>query len=84
MKDKQEFIDAMDLQQDESGCWFVNGDVEGEIKGVVWGDVGRVCGDVGTVWDVYNVMGNVQFNVWGTINGKEWQIADDDQEEWTV
>ena len=45
MKDKQEFIDAMDLQQDAEGHWFINGDVKGDI-GNAEGDVGWVEGDV--------------------------------------
>ena len=32
MKDKQAFIDALDLQQDADGHWFVMGDVNGDVK----------------------------------------------------
>ena len=35
MKDKQEFIDAMDLQQDKDGHWYVKGYVEGVVFGKV-------------------------------------------------
>ena len=40
MKDKQRFIEEMDLQQDADGHWYVNGNVEGDV----WGNVG------GNVW----------------------------------
>ena len=40
MKDKKAFIDALDLQQDEEGHWFVNGSVYGRVYGSVYSDVG--------------------------------------------
>ena len=61
MKDKQEFIEAMDLQQDDNGHWFVVGVVAGDVKGSVWGNVGNVLGDVKGV-------------VEGKINGHQWKF----------
>ena len=40
MKNKEAFIDALDLQQDEEGHWFVNGSVYGRVYGSVYSDVG--------------------------------------------
>ena len=43
MKDKQEFIDAMDIQQDDNGHWHIHGivlgDVLGSVLGSVWGTI---------------------------------------------
>ncbi len=78
MKDKQDFIDAMDLQQDADGHWFVNGVVWGDgpdaihvgVLGEVWGSVkGNVRGNVGTV----------EGNVKGTINGRKWQYVEENE-----
>ena len=80
MKDKQEFIDAMDLQQDADGHWFVAGTVCGDIQYVV-GDVGQVSADImssvkGTVGyvrgDVGSVNGSVEGNVRGSVRGSFW------------
>ena len=63
MKDKQEFIDAMDIQQDEDGHWFVNGDVgyvEGDVEWVQGSVVGNVVG---------NVEGSVEGDIWGNVEG---------------
>ena len=44
---KQEFIDAMDIQQDEQGNWYVRGSVRGDVLGSVKGSVlGDVKGSV--------------------------------------
>ena len=65
MRDKQEFIDAMDLQQDADGHWFVNG--------VVWGSVnGSVNG---------SVYGSVGGDVWGTIYGRKWKFVENNDEK---
>ena len=74
MKDKREFIDAMDLQQDDNGHWFVSGTVCGDIQ-YVDGNVGCVKGDVlssvkGSVGYVRgDVDGDVGGNVWGNVRG---------------
>ncbi len=52
---KQEFIDALDIQQGKDGGWnicgIVFGNVEGDIEGNVWGNIfgdveGHVLGEV--------------------------------------
>jgi len=35
MKDKQDFIDAMDLHQNKDGHWYVKGDILGDVQGNV-------------------------------------------------
>ena len=86
MRNKQDFIDAMDLQQDADGHWFVNGVVWGDgpdaihvgVLGEVWGSVkGNVRGNVGTV---EGNVGSVKGDVVGTINGREWQYVEDNDE----
>ena len=67
MKDKQEFIDAMDLQRDADGNWFVNGDVEGDVGGNVWGSVRG------------NVRGDVEGTVFGSVKGRKWQFAEENE-----
>ena len=50
MKDKQAFIDALELQQDEDGHWYVAGNVDGSVEGYVFGNVGSIWGNVeGTI-----------------------------------
>ncbi len=71
MKDKQDFIDAMDLRQDLNGHWYVNGTVYGCVKGDVGGSVdGSVWGDVGTV--ERDVKRNVCGLVYGDVEGGVW------------
>lgn len=65
MKDKQKFIDALDLQQDLWKNWFVAGNVEGDVSGRVNGNVdGHVHGWVGG-----DVKASVHGDVWGSVNG---------------
>lgn len=69
MKDKQEFIDAMDLQQDEDGHWFLAGTVRGNVV-CIYGDVGTINGDVHAVnGNVDVVRGNVKGDVVGDVRG---------------
>jgi len=69
MKNKEAFIDALDLQQDEEGHWFVNGSVYGRVYGSVYGRVyGSVYSDVG---------GSVK----GKINGREWKFVEENNDE---
>ncbi len=70
MKDKQEFIDAMDIQQNTNGHWYVNGSVRGGVRHVD-GSVGEVDGEV---------CGSVNGLVWGKINGREWKFVEDNDE----
>jgi hypothetical protein len=68
MNDKQEFIDAMDIQQDEDGHWFVNGHVEGNVNGYVEGYVRHVEGNVQYVGgNVIIVRGDVEEHVGGNV-----------------
>ena len=67
MKDKQEFLEAMDLQQDADGHWFVNGDVEGDVNGNVEGSVRG------------NVRGDVEGTVFGSVKGRKWQFAEENE-----
>ena len=72
MKDKQAFIDALDIQQDEDGHWYVNGSVRSKVMGdvqSVWGNVdGWVGGDVKSTV-LGSVKGNVVGDVWGIVEG---------------
>ena len=66
MKDKQKFIEALNIQQDGDGHWYIAGSVHGSVEGDVWGSV---LGDVkGNVWG--DVLGSVKGTVWGTVFGK--------------
>ncbi len=62
MKDKQAFIDAMDLQQDLHGDWYVRGNIRGDVLGDVEGNVGNVLGDV--IGNVGWLNGNIYGRVW--------------------
>ena len=46
MKNKQVFIEALDICQDDEGHWQIGGTVLGNLKGDVMGNVGCVRGDV--------------------------------------
>ena len=78
MKDRQAFIDALDLQQDKEGHWFVAGIVYGDV-GIVYGDVGIVNGCVYTVKG--DVKGSVKGSVWGNINGREWKFVEEENND---
>ena len=92
MKDKQAFIEALDLQKDRDGHWHVNGTVWGDVA-CIYGDVGTVngCvhavnGDVDTVrgnvkGDVGNVLGTVLYSVGGTIDGRKWKFVEENNDE---
>ncbi len=69
MKDKQAFIDAMDIQQDENGHWFVNGHIKGNVGGSVWGSVKR------------SVFDSVYGSVYGKINGREWKFVEENNND---
>jgi len=72
MKDKQEFLEAMDLQKDEEGHWFVNGNVWGNVGGTVFGSVGGTV--EGNVWGNVkgSVRGDVEGTVFGSVDGNVW------------
>ena len=45
---KEDFIKALDIREDEDGNAYIAGDVHGDVRGYVGGDVvGSVVGDVG-------------------------------------
>ena len=72
MKNKKQFIEAMDLRKDQHGHWYVNGSVE-----VVRGNVGHVNGNVG--WVCGDVVGDVEGTVLGKINGRKWKSVEENK-----
>ena len=77
-----EALDLVDFRQDIRGKWYVHR-VKGNVD-TVEGDVGIVEGYVGIAREVNTVEKNVGFvqgTVCRTINGKEWQYVESQEEK---